>query len=123
MRLFATSHGISAIHQKGRRSLLRALSALGQKQTFAVQYVMSALHPKADMCGAKRNVRLVPKANSCRCSNFQDYSTTSSARASNDGGTVRPSILAVWALMTSSNLFACTTGRSAGFAPLSIRPA
>jgi hypothetical protein len=33
-------------------------------------------------------------------------------------GTVRPSILAVSALMTSSNLLACTTGRSAGFAPL-----
>ena len=28
------------------------MSALGQKQTCAVQYVMSALHPKADMCGA-----------------------------------------------------------------------
>ena len=25
---------------------------LGQKQTFAMQYVMSALPPKADMCGA-----------------------------------------------------------------------
>ena len=33
------------------------MSALGHKQTFAVQYVMSALPPKADMCGAKRNVR------------------------------------------------------------------
>ena len=38
------------------------MSALGQKQTFAVQYVMSALHPKADMCDAKRDVRFVPKA-------------------------------------------------------------
>jgi hypothetical protein len=32
------------------------------------------------------------------------YSITSSAVASSDGGMVRPSILAVWALMTSSNL-------------------
>ena len=38
------------------------MSALGQKQTFAVQYVVSALHPKADMCGAKSDVRLVPIA-------------------------------------------------------------
>jgi hypothetical protein len=38
------------------------MSALGQKQTFAVQNVMSALNPKADMCGAKRHVRFVPKA-------------------------------------------------------------
>ena len=38
------------------------MSALGQKQTFAVQYVMSALHPKADMCGALAHVRYVPIA-------------------------------------------------------------
>ena len=42
------------------------ISALGQKQTFAVQNVMSALLPiataKADMCPAKGHVRLTPKA-------------------------------------------------------------
>jgi hypothetical protein len=37
--------------------LIRAMSALGQKQTFAPQKVMSALPPKADMCGAARDVR------------------------------------------------------------------
>ena len=37
-------------------------SALGQKQTCAVQNVMSALPPIADMCGATRDVRFVPKA-------------------------------------------------------------
>ena len=41
------------------------------------------------------------------------HSITSSARASSSGGTVRPSIRAVSALMTSSNLLDCTTGRSA----------
>jgi hypothetical protein len=50
------------------------------------------------------------------------HSITSSARASSVGGTVRPSILAVSALMTSSNLLACTTGKSAGLAPLRMRP-
>jgi hypothetical protein len=30
---------------------------LGQKQTFALQKVMSALPPKADMCRATRHVR------------------------------------------------------------------
>ena len=53
----------------------------------------------------------------------RSHSITSSALASSVVGTVRPSILAVWALMTSSNLDACTTGRSAGLAPLRIRPA
>ena len=38
------------------------MSALGQKQTCAAQNVMSALHPKADVCGAKRDVRFVPIA-------------------------------------------------------------
>src|SRR5262249_9652910 len=33
-----------------------------QKQTFAVRKVMSALPPKADMCGATRDVRYGPKA-------------------------------------------------------------
>jgi len=36
------------------------MSALGQKQTCAAQKVMSALPPKADMCGATRDVRFVP---------------------------------------------------------------
>jgi hypothetical protein len=33
------------------------MSALGQKQTFAPQKVMSTLPSKADMCGATRDVR------------------------------------------------------------------
>jgi hypothetical protein len=48
------------------------------------------------------------------------YSITSSAVASNDGGTVRPSALAVVRLMTRSNLVGCSTGMSAGFAPRRI---
>src|SRR6266481_4445810 len=46
------------------------------------------------------------------------HSITSSAVESSVAGIVRPSILAVSALMTSSNLVACTTGKSAGLAPL-----
>jgi hypothetical protein len=38
------------------------MSALGQKQTFATQKGMSALPPKADVCGAPGDVRFVPKA-------------------------------------------------------------
>src|SRR5262245_38621261 len=45
----------------------------------------------------------------CRTTEQRDerasvHSMTSSARASNDGGTVRPSVLAVLRLITSSNL-------------------
>src|SRR4029078_11734258 len=48
------------------------------------------------------------------------HSITSAARASRVGGTLTPSALAVLRLMTSSNVVGCSTGRSAGFAPLSI---
>src|SRR6478752_6797702 len=48
------------------------------------------------------------------------HSITSSARARSVGGISRPSALAVLRLMTSSNLVACSTGRSLGFAPFRI---
>jgi hypothetical protein len=38
------------------------MSALGHKQTFAPQTVMSALNPKADMCSALAHVCFGPKA-------------------------------------------------------------
>src|SRR5262249_19663346 len=50
------------------------------------------------------------------------HSITSSAVARTGAGTVSPSMRAVSALMTSSNFDACTTGKSAGFAPLRMRP-
>jgi len=48
------------------------------------------------------------------------YSMISSARSSTDGGVVRPSAFAVFMFMISSNFVGCSTGRSAGFAPLRI---
>ena len=51
---------------------------------------------------------------------IDDYSIISSARTSNEGGTVRPSAFAVFMLITSSNLVGCSTGSSAGLVPLRI---
>src|SRR3954465_4403462 len=51
------------------------------------------------------------------------HSMTSSARASSKGGTSSPSALAVFRLITNSNLVGCSTGSSAGLAPLSTFPA
>ena len=45
------------------------MSALGQKRTCAAQNSMSALPPKADMCGALANVRFGPIADSCTAAN------------------------------------------------------
>src|SRR5262245_1146291 len=68
--------------------------------------------------------RLVPSSAVSMCSNVRvrklDYSITSSARASSDGGIVNPSALATLTLMTSSNLVDCSTGRSAGLDPFRI---
>ena len=50
------------------------------------------------------------------------HSITSSASASSLSGTVSPSALAVLRLMIKSSLVGCRTGRSAGLAPLRIRP-
>ena len=58
---------------------MRRMSALGQKQTFAVQNAMSALPPKADMCGAKSNVRFVPIADMHRSKHVSIRSTSFSA--------------------------------------------
>src|SRR5215467_3720217 len=49
------------------------------------------------------------------------HSMTSSARASSDGGMVRPSAFAAFMLITSSNFVGCSIGKSAGLAPFAIR--
>src|SRR5262249_9608178 len=51
------------------------------------------------------------------------HSITSSGRARSAGCTTSPSNRAACRLMTSSNLIACTTGKSAGLAPLRMRRA
>src|SRR5262249_55128364 len=49
------------------------------------------------------------------------HSITSSAATCSVSGTVRPSALAVFMLITSSNFTGCCTGRSAGFSPRRMR--
>ena len=78
------------------------MSALGHKRTYAVQKGMSASHPKADMCGATRDVCFGPEAD------IAPYSISSSAGPSS--GTPRLSAFAVLRLMVSSSFVACTTG-------------
>src|SRR5215471_8507009 len=53
---------------------------------------------------------------------WRTHSITSSAAACSVSGTVRPSSLAVFRLITSSNFVGCTTGKSAGFSPLRTLP-
>ena len=53
-------------------------------------------------------------------SKSQSYSISSSAMLSKFVGTVRPSVLAVPRLMTSSNFVGCSMGKAAGLAPFKI---
>src|SRR5262245_16377566 len=68
------------------------------------------------------------KRPSHRCATHQrdelapHHSITSSARASRVAGTSMLSVFAVCRLMTNSNLVGRSTGMSAGFAPLRMRP-
>src|SRR5262245_39694775 len=87
---------------------------------------------KADICFAIGHVRLTPESGHVQCIHLcllwaisghqHPYSINSSAAFSKPNGTARPSVLAVFRLMTKSNLVGCKTGRSAGFSPLRIRP-
>ena len=94
---------------------------------------MSALGHKRTYASAKRHVRFTPKSGHVQCnsvcppcansglmhrSKTDCYSITSSARSRNNSGIAKPRTLAAIRLTTSSNLVGCSTGRSAGFAPL-----
>ena len=60
-------------------------------------------------------------SSSCLCYECSlGYLITLSALASTFGGIVRPICFAAFRLMMSSNFFGCSTGRSAGLAPLRI---
>ena len=65
----------------------------------------------------------VPRAAVSRCSKLHLYSITSSASNCIEVGTARPSALAAFMLITSSNLVGCSTGNSLGCAPRRMRPA
>jgi hypothetical protein len=66
------------------------MSALGQKQTLQSVRPMSALPPKADIGTQPRDVRFVPKADSCTAAKIVGYKITSSARSTNCSGIVKP---------------------------------
>src|SRR5216684_1472014 len=98
---------------RGAGGLARELAIPGHRR-------MSAL---ALQCGLTPEMARGPESANKRlmhCSKQQLYSITSSARVSSVGGTMMPSAFAVFKLITSSNLVGCSTGRSAGFAPLKI---
>src|SRR5262249_3022774 len=96
-----------------------------QTRSFGDVGSMSGLPPKADLSTSSRHVAQVPKPDVSTCSKrrarMRSYSITSSARARTGGGMSRPSVLAVFRLMTSLYLVGACTGRPPGFSPLRMR--
>src|SRR5262245_54636947 len=87
-----------------------------------VVYDADARHPAARLLRPRRQRPCRRRAADERDKLAALHSITSSARARSEAGTSRPVAFAVARLFTSSNLVGCTTGRSAGLAPLRIRP-
>ena len=67
-------HGVSRFELTELRVGV-AMSAMGQKQTCAVQNVMSALPPKADMCGATSACPLCANSGHEGCGNALQTNT------------------------------------------------
>ena len=68
-------------------------------------------------CAAAENVDELAPTHGCA-----SYSITVSARRWNDCGNSIPSAFAALRLIANSNFVGCSTGRSAGFSPLRMRP-
>ncbi len=77
--------------------------------------------PTTDSCWTSRNVADVPIAAVSRCSKWARYSITSSAVASNEGGTIRPRSFAVLTFTIILNLVGVCTGRLPGSSPVKMR--
>ncbi len=76
--------------------------------------------PGADATVPGVNVTAVFKASAAHLIPYRDYSMISSICESNTGEIVNPSACAVFRFITAWSLVGCSTGRSAGLAPLMI---
>ena len=99
------------------------MSASGHKCTFGSAIAKVRFTPRKRTYAVQLlDVRIVPIADSCTAAkkSLLDHLVGCHKQRC---GTLRPSVFAVLRLMTNSNLVDCMTGRSAGFAPLRMRPA
>src|SRR5262249_42937102 len=106
-----------------QRQSLQECPDAGQKYHIirsCVQEHTDAPHPLGLLRAGRERPRGCRTAEQCH-ERAAPHSITSSARASTLGGISRPSILAVFRLMTSPYLVGACTGRSAAFSPLRMR--
>ena len=107
--------------QNRRRELVRALVKELVKAATALEDARNnaefLTNRSASYAAMDPSLGLGPFTNS---QHDQSHSISSSARKSNEGGTVRPSASAVFMLIARWYLVGCSTGRSEGLAPLRI---
>ncbi len=104
--------------------------ALAQRVDPRAMRVLRAMHQNGDERTPRLRLRSTGETNDLQREQCpaQDarreeiHSITSSARTRMDCGIVMPRALAVLRLTTSSNRVGCSTGKSAGLAPLNILP-
>jgi len=133
---FGRGFSVAASHTRGPAGINMYVLALCPAQTvqspekgtdalLPLDIIGGRIHEHRDAAHPLTLLRMGHQRPRCRSSEQADepapsHSITSSARASSVGGTIIPSAFAVFKLITSSNLISCSTGRSAGFAPLTI---
>ena len=94
--------GNKTVFEDGEMTVM-VVGGPNEKRTLRRARATSALPSKADMVRHDRNVRFVPKADSCSAATNDSHSITSSAIARTPGGIVRPNAFAVGASPTWQN--------------------
>src|SRR5262249_27541884 len=114
-------HKVPALNVAG---LVQTAPEAGQPNSIGLRRpeVQIADHRQCWLLRARRERPCCRPATEQRDELAPSHSITSSAKAISLSGILRPRALAVVRLITSSNLVGCTTGRSAGLAPLRILP-
>ena len=92
----------------------------GRRPRDIIAHTQTPGAPGADATVPGVNVTAVFKASAAHLIPYRDYSMISSICASNTGEIVNPSACAVFRFITAWSLVGCSTGRSAGLAPLMI---
>jgi hypothetical protein len=100
-----------------------ALSGLARAQTNSAQSFLVRSTSVSGPSGGGAHGLLSATSRREQLQQDRAYSITSSASNCIEVGTARPSALAVFMLITSSNLVGCSTGNSLGCAPQRMRPA
>ena len=123
----STPRSSANTNRRARSSSSTPGAAAAPVSRSAIRSVLPSPHQTRSRCRPRISDRSAPIFSPCGLIYMASlhksrYSMISSARASTDGGIVKPSAFAALRLMTNSNFVGRSTGRSAAFAPSRILP-